>query len=118
MIASFRVRSRSSAALVRARSASREPRMMEWPASAQRAPSPEPSLPVPPRIAMFTDLSEEIARGIAQERLGSLLTRRQPEPADDGDGDPIELAHDHLRRARSEERRVGKECRSRWSPYH
>src|SRR3712207_8174902 len=23
-----------------------------------------------------------------------------------------------LRRARSEERRVGKECRSRWSPYH
>ena len=24
----------------------------------------------------------------------------------------------HLLRARSEERRVGKECRSRWSPYH
>src|SRR5256885_8002171 len=24
----------------------------------------------------------------------------------------------HLRFARSEERRVGKECRSRWSPYH
>src|SRR2546426_2730229 len=23
-----------------------------------------------------------------------------------------------VRRARSEERRVGKECRSRWSPYH
>jgi len=23
-----------------------------------------------------------------------------------------------LERARSEERRVGKECRSRWSPYH
>ena len=23
-----------------------------------------------------------------------------------------------LRKARSEERRVGKECRSRWSPYH
>ena len=23
-----------------------------------------------------------------------------------------------LNRARSEERRVGKECRSRWSPYH
>ena len=23
-----------------------------------------------------------------------------------------------LQRARSEERRVGKECRSRWSPYH
>ena len=24
----------------------------------------------------------------------------------------------HLGRIRSEERRVGKECRSRWSPYH
>src|SRR6266487_5917874 len=24
----------------------------------------------------------------------------------------------HARRGRSEERRVGKECRSRWSPYH
>ena len=24
----------------------------------------------------------------------------------------------YSRRARSEERRVGKECRSRWSPYH
>ena len=24
----------------------------------------------------------------------------------------------HPERARSEERRVGKECRSRWSPYH
>ena len=30
---------------------------------------------------------------------------------------PVELAgHDAHRR--SEERRVGKECRSRWSPYH
>ena len=25
---------------------------------------------------------------------------------------------DHLLAIRSEERRVGKECRSRWSPYH
>ena len=24
----------------------------------------------------------------------------------------------HMTRSRSEERRVGKECRSRWSPYH
>src|SRR2546422_3435879 len=29
------------------------------------------------------------------------------------DGDPHGKSHD-----RSEERRVGKECRSRWSPYH
>ena len=26
--------------------------------------------------------------------------------------------HTLSRRGRSEERRVGKECRSRWSPYH
>src|SRR6267154_4854464 len=30
---------------------------------------------------------------------------------------PAEAARD-INRARSEERRVGKECRSRWSPYH
>mgnify|MGYP000930328333 CR=1 FL=1 len=28
------------------------------------------------------------------------------------------LDGDEQQRARSEERRVGKECRSRWSPYH
>src|SRR5256885_11546789 len=33
--------------------------------------------------------------------------------------DPGEFwARSHLRTFRSEERRVGKECRSRWSPYH
>ena len=26
--------------------------------------------------------------------------------------------HETMSEARSEERRVGKECRSRWSPYH
>ena len=30
-------------------------------------------------------------------------------------GDPVEAARAY---DRSEERRVGKECRSRWSPYH
>src|SRR6266404_6932901 len=28
------------------------------------------------------------------------------------------VPNDQVERARSEERRVGKECRSRWSPYH
>src|SRR2546426_5796811 len=32
--------------------------------------------------------------------------------------DTRELAVDCVRQGRSEERRVGKECRSRWSPYH
>ena len=29
-----------------------------------------------------------------------------------------EYAADIMKKSRSEERRVGKECRSRWSPYH
>ena len=33
------------------------------------------------------------------------------------DGD-VRLATNEVERFRSEERRVGKECRSRWSPYH
>ena len=30
----------------------------------------------------------------------------------------LEVAADDMGLLRSEERRVGKECRSRWSPYH
>ena len=33
-------------------------------------------------------------------------------------GDHASTSHDLTLRSRSEERRVGKECRSRWSPYH
>ena len=33
-------------------------------------------------------------------------------------GKPLEYTRQELWKARSEERRVGKECRSRWSPYH
>ena len=35
-----------------------------------------------------------------------------------GDSRPRKYSCGGLRRSRSEERRVGKECRSRWSPYH
>ena len=35
-----------------------------------------------------------------------------------GDGDSQGKEGVVLARSRSEERRVGKECRSRWSPYH
>src|SRR5258708_18355901 len=37
---------------------------------------------------------------------------------DTADHDPAAVFHQHLGLDRSEERRVGKECRSRWSPYH
>ena len=32
--------------------------------------------------------------------------------------DHIDLSRYFVEKGRSEERRVGKECRSRWSPYH
>ena len=35
-----------------------------------------------------------------------------------GSTQPYALAADGGKQLRSEERRVGKECRSRWSPYH
>src|SRR3712207_9416220 len=34
------------------------------------------------------------------------------------DLDRFKMVNDHWGHQRSEERRVGKECRSRWSPYH
>src|SRR2546426_10223204 len=58
-------------------------------------------LPVPFANNEFTPL----------ERLSAGLVRIRP--------DPKKLFSHRLRIAeRSEERRVGKECRSRWSPYH
>ena len=40
-------------------------------------------------------------------------------PANAGDtGSSPGPGGSHMLRSRSEERRVGKECRSRWSPYH
>src|SRR3989475_11401121 len=49
-------------------------------------------------------------RGVRPERGDRAVARVQARPPD-----PLEHA---LLQRRSEERRVGKECRSRWSPYH
>ena len=49
-------------------------------------------------------------RGLLHERIGALIARGQFRRA-------LELL-DGIIEDRSEERRVGKECRSRWSPYH
>src|SRR5256886_3902053 len=43
--------------------------------------------------------------------VGALACAPDIHDGDDGD-------HHHSNDCRSEERRVGKECRSRWSPYH
>src|SRR2546430_3432616 len=55
-----------------------------------------------------TDLLVRIGRGQLVERPDR-IEQRDSAARDDAFLD---------RRARSEERRVGKECRSRWSPYH
>ena len=52
-------------------------------------------------IDLFVSLSQELRKKLAQDK--------------------IKRAEQHEKnkdKARSEERRVGKECRSRWSPYH
>ena len=46
------------------------------------------------------------------------LALLQPEPADAPTGPEPEAHACQGCGNRSEERRVGKECRSRWSPYH
>src|SRR5256885_4345588 len=51
--------------------------------------------------------SRRDARALARRRI--VAARDERPQGDERDGDE---------RGRSEERRVGKECRSRWSPYH
>src|SRR5258708_30841073 len=51
---------------------------------------------------------------------GTIVTRVVIAENDDGMWTEIFRGDEHLKnsKGRSEERRVGKECRSRWSPYH
>ena len=93
-----------------------------------------PLIQAPMAFAHDTELPLAVCRAGA---LGSLAAAMYGPPAleqalqtmrDEGGGLPYNLnffAHrtpeaDEAQRAttRSEERRVGKECRSRWSPYH
>jgi len=53
----------------------------------------------------YADLSRLLKRNPAY--IQQFIKRGTPRKLDEED-----------RRVRSEERRVGKECRSRWSPYH
>ena len=58
---------------------------------------------------------------IAGDELAGLACEEEVESRliiQDAMTDRWELTHGPFTDARSEERRVGKECRSRWSPYH
>ena len=96
---------------------------------------PGPHYETPAEIAMLRTLGADLVgmstalEAIAARHLGaevlaiSLVTNLAAglsahgldhgEVGDQGDGQ-----HLRAQMARSEERRVGKECRSRWSPYH
>src|SRR5256885_11622399 len=75
-------------------------------------------LPVPGIIAMS---AEPVVDGRPYVLMEALAGERI-EAAAAGGSDPLELARSAIEvlqaLQRSEERRVGKECRSRWSPYH
>ena len=55
---------------------------------------------------------------ITQEELGKNRTQFVIEPLEPGFGLTLGNTMRRALLSRSEERRVGKECRSRWSPYH
>src|SRR2546430_10121126 len=57
---------------------------------------------------------------LASVGAGTLSVHRRPRVAILASGDElVDIDRfDEVVRGRSEERRVGKECRSRWSPYH
>src|SRR5258708_39932372 len=80
----------------------------------------------PPRRHHAQYLAESFVRcvAIADGEFGALFEINDKGRCDAGavrpdDGWPlVAVAEEVARPARSEERRVGKECRSRWSPYH
>ena len=55
-----------------------------------------------------------IALAVVAAIAGTVRNRRLQKKIDNGELD----AMPEVQEVRSEERRVGKECRSRWSPYH
>jgi dihydropteroate synthase len=73
------------------------------------------------------NFDEEMAKVVADTGAALVLMhmRGTPKAMQQGDltyrslrGEIIDFLRKRIERARSEERRVGKECRSRWSPYH
>src|SRR2546422_8685885 len=84
---------------------------------------PQPGGPLP--LSLVASLLDTVDRPLlVAERGGRILfanLRAQQclNPSGEGSLNRLNLFTELLRiEARSEERRVGKECRSRWSPYH
>ena len=60
-------------------------------------------------------LAPSLAQELAEQELALALVAEGAEEWVESEEEALE---DDDRTQRSEERRVGKECRSRWSPYH
>src|SRR2546426_12838870 len=71
---------------------------------------------VPPKPLVSHGPHSPLAKGLNRSQSGTLFKRRGS-PAGYVSSFTV-LAVFVARATRSEERRVGKECRSRWSPYH
>ena len=82
------------------------------PLCAQFAPEPQKQLP-PPAVNWTADQDHQNM----MDQLGIKALRPGPSG---NESDPNHANYDESKANpyRSEERRVGKECRSRWSPYH
>ena len=65
-----------------------------------------------------TPLYEYLYRCIRDDILSGVLAAGEKLPSKRALADHLHLSVITVEGARSEERRVGKECRSRWSPYH
>ena len=63
-------------------------------------------------------LGAEEIKAMAEEKKHRKTKEEETRKASASDTDTTEEEKENARKLRSEERRVGKECRSRWSPYH
>src|SRR5688572_33320031 len=77
------------------------------------------ALPISHQLAV----QQRAQRGVACTELRELDRRvvqvlRERRPAEREQPLQLRVEPIEVERARSEERRVGKECRSRWAPYH
>src|SRR3989441_12477336 len=72
-------------------------------------------------VAAVLVVAPAYAGDLGKEQVLDMIgaaTELRPADLSGKDLSNLDLSHVDFKRARSEERRVGKECRSRWSPYH
>src|SRR5258708_37073339 len=71
-----------------------------------------------PELALDRPEHRALAREAAAEGIVLVKKEQNVLPLQRGTPPSVAIIWPNAKTARSEERRVGKECRSRWSPYH